>query len=290
MIQEAAIRQYFEAWNAHDPKKLASLFTKEGNYEDPISRMAVHSWDLATVLWSIEKVLPDFTFEITSLTCSEQRAAAEWVLRGTNSEPLKPGIDATGRVTALRGVEVFEGESGFSRVQRHFDQKTFYEQIGMQVIVEPLSQGKAFYGYSKRVPSGNPAVPAVLGLTWIRFRDQSELDHIRTHSAKIIQDFLAEPGFISIVTGAAGDRAFTVTAWETEQALYRALDKSHSRAKHDFRTTDISPGVWTSVWKPDHVNRLWTRCPSCTQPNDVTDNHQACNKCGSPLLERPAYW
>jgi len=89
----------------------------------------------------------------------------------------------------------------------------------MQVIVEPLSQGKAFYGYSKRVPSGNPAVPAVMGITWIRFRDQSELDRIRTHSAKIIQDFLDEPGFISIVTGAAGDRAFTVTAWENEEAL-----------------------------------------------------------------------
>jgi hypothetical protein len=43
----------------------------------------------------------------------------------------------------------------------------------MQVIVEPILQGKAFYGYSKRVASGNSAVPAVLGTTWIRFRDQS---------------------------------------------------------------------------------------------------------------------
>jgi PRTRC genetic system ThiF family protein len=36
-------------------------------------------------------------------------------------------------------------------------------------------------------------------MTWIEFRDQSELDRIRTHSAKIIQDFLDEPGFIAIV-------------------------------------------------------------------------------------------
>jgi len=134
------------------------------------------------------------------------------------------------------------------------------------------------------------AVPAVMGITWTRFRDQSELDRIRTHSAKIIQDFLDEPGFISIVTGAAGDRAFTVTAWENEEALHRALDKSHSRVKHDFRTSDISPGVWTSVWKPDHINRIWTRCPACSQPNDVTDNHRECRNCEAALPERPPYW
>jgi hypothetical protein len=92
------------------------------------------------------------------------------------------------------------------------------------------------------------------------------------------------------VTGAAGDRAFTVTAWENEEALYRALDKSHSRAKHDFRTGDVSPGVWTSVWKPEHINRIWTRCLACSQPNDVTDNHRECKNCSAALPERPTYW
>lgn len=285
-----AIKQYFAGWNAHDASKIAPLFAAAGTYEDPISRMAVRSFDLPTVLWSIETVLPDFAFEIASVAACDKGATVEWVLRGTNSKPLKPGIDATGKVTTLRGVEIFEGADGFTRVQRYFDQKTLYEQIGMQVIVEPLAQGKAVYGYSKRVASGNPAPPAIVGMTWIRFRDQSELDRIRTHSAKIIQDFLDEPGFISIVTGAAGDRAFTVTAWENEEALHRALDKSHSHAKHDFRTGDISPGVWTSVWKPEHINRIWTRCLSCSQPNDVTDNHRECGNCGAALPERPPYW
>ena len=285
-----AIKQYFAGWNSHDASKIAPLFAEAGTYEDPISRMAVRSFDLPTVLWSIESVLPDFAFEIASVAASDEGATVEWVLRGTNSKPLKPGIDATGKVTALRGVEIFEGANGFTRVRRYFDQKTLYEQIGMQVIVEPLAQGKAVYGYSKRVASGNPAPPAIVGMTWIRFRDQSELDRIRTHSAKIIQDFLDEPGFISIVTGAAGDRAFTVTAWENEPALHRALDKSHSRAKHDFRIGDISPGVWTSVWKPEHINRIWTRCPACSQPNDVTDNRRECKNCGAALPERPPYW
>jgi len=248
MNMQEAIDQYFSGWNTHDAEKVASLFSEQGTYEDPVSRMAVRSFDIETILWSLESVLPDFRFEVTSSIFSDGRATVEWVLHGTNTKPLKPGIEPTGKAAGLRGVEIFEGANGFTRVQRHFDQKSLYEQIGMQVIVEPISQGKAVYGYSKRAASGNPAPPGIVGMTWIRFRDQSELDHIRTHSAKIIQDFLDEPGFISIVTGAAGDRAFTVTAWESEDALHRALDKSHSRAKQDFRTGDISPGVWTRFW------------------------------------------
>ena len=66
----------------------------------------------------------------------------------------------------------------------------------------------ATYGYSKRVSSGNMNPPSVIGLTWIMFRDQSELDRIRTNSSRIIQDFLEEPGFISIVTGVEADTLY----------------------------------------------------------------------------------
>lgn len=119
----------------------------------------------------------------------------------------------------------------------------------MQVIVEPFRQGKAVFGYSKRVSSGNPSVRSAVGTTWIRFRDQSELDHIRRHSAQIIRDFLEEAGFISIVTGASGGRAFTATAWETEDAIHRALDGAHSSAKHVFRTSDLPRG--------ERITRFW---------------------------------
>lgn len=290
MNWDQRIENYFTAWNDHDSAGVTALFSPNGTYEDPISRMAVHSYDIATVLASLAAVFPDFKFTVVSQTSGQDRSVVEWVLTGTNTQPLKPGIEATGKRLHLRGVEVLEGSDKLTRVTRHFDQKSMYEQIGMQVIVEPYRQGKAVYGYSKRASSGNHNVPAILGLTWIRFRDQSELDHIRTHSARIIQDLLEEPGFISIVTGAAGDRAFTVTAWEDEDALHRALDKGHSEAKHDFRTGDISPGVWTSVWKPEHINRIWTRCPTCNQPNDVNDDHRECANCGSPLPERPTFW
>jgi hypothetical protein len=247
--------------------------------------------DLGAVISSLSSVFPDYKFQVKSIASSGGRAFAEWTMRGTNTSPWKVGIDPTGKAVHLDGVDVIDdGPAGFARVTRYYDQKSMVEQIGLQVIIEPIMQGRATYGYSKRVASGNPHVPAAFGLTWILFRDQSELDRIRVHSSKIIQDFLEEPGFISIVTGAAGNRAFTVTAWESEEALERALSKGHAFAKQDFRTGSLSPGVWTSVWKPERVNRLWLRCSSCGHPNDMTDNAQKCTNCGSPLSDRPDYW
>jgi hypothetical protein len=255
--------------NAHDADQLGRLFFTQATYEDPMTRIPVLPYDIGAVVELVAALLPDFRFEVLSKVTSGQTGVVEWRLTGGNTKPWKPGIEATGKMVHLQGVEVFEGGSEFRRVKRYFDQKSMIEQIGMQVVVEPYQQGKATYGYSKRVASGNLSVPAVVGLTWINFRDQSELNHIRTHSARIIQNFLEEPGFISIVTGAAADRAFTVTAWDSEEALYRALAKNHSHVKHDFRTGDLSPGVRTSIRKPQQINRLWSRCLACGRPNDA---------------------
>lgn len=284
-----AVELYFEAWNAHDGEKAGSFLTDDGLYEDPFSRLPVRKFDIPTTMWALQSILPDFRFEVTAVTATEERASVEWVLHGANTSPFKAGIDPTGKTVHLRGVEIVAGAAGFERVNRYFDQDALFRQIGLQVIVEPFAQGAATYGYSKRVISGNPSAPAVIALTWIHFRNSSELDRIRAHSSKIIQDFLAEPGFISIVTGAAGERAFTVTAWESEEALHRALDKSHARAKHDFRSSDLSPAVWTSVWKAARTNTQWARCAACGQPNDVVAA-RVCSVCGASLPERQLYW
>jgi steroid delta-isomerase-like uncharacterized protein len=288
------IDHYFQAWNAHDAAALAALFASPTAvvYEDPTTRVAIRAEDMETVVRSMAAGFPDFRFRITSQVIDGPRAIVEWVLNGTNTVAIKAGIVATGKSLHLVGVDVLEAGSprGMTRARRYFDQKSMYEQIGMQAIIEPISQGAATFGYSKRAASGNLAMPRVLAATWIAFRDQSELNRIREHAAEIIQNFLDEPGFISIVTGAAGNRAFTVTAWEDEDALKRGLAKAHLSAKHEFQTSDLSPGVWTSIWAPHRINRLWTKCGRCGQPNDQTNNRTDCGFCGSPLVERQPYW
>lgn len=242
MNLEQDIREYFAAWNARDADALQERFAAGGKYEDPATSGLAEAPLFRRILDQLSGYLPDFHFEAKGVRESGGSACAEWVLHATHTRPYRPGFEASGQRIELPGCDVLDGARGFRRVRRYFDQRALTEQMGLQTIVEPYTQGPATYGYSKRVVSGNPAAPAVLGLTWIEFRGAQELERIRVHSSGIIEDFLDEPGFLSIVTGAAGNRAFTVTAWESEEAMRRALAKTHSGAKHEFRTTDIATG------------------------------------------------
>jgi hypothetical protein len=157
-------------------------------------------------------------------------------------------------------------------------------------LAEPITNGAAEFGYSMRVASGNPNPPAVIALTWIAGRNSEERQQIREHSRANVRDFLAEPGFISIVTGFIGLRGFTVTAWDSEDAMKRALGQHHAAAMRELFGRDFVGSVWTSVWTASRVNRLWVRCPTCAALENVDDNHTSCTKCSADLPPRPAYW
>jgi hypothetical protein len=112
---------------------------------------------------------------------------------------------------------------------------------------------------------------------------------VAASGSAVVEWILRDPLFRSKVadraTRPAGD-----TAWEDEAALQRALEQQHARAKHEFRSGELSPGVWTSVWQPLRLNRMWTRCATCSQPHDVSDDPRACANCGAELPPRPSYW
>jgi steroid delta-isomerase-like uncharacterized protein len=288
---EQLVRDYFAAWNTHDGVKLASCFSDAGTFEGPTTPMAIRSFDLPAVIESLAAQFSNFEFELARITASDSLAHVEWVLKGTNDGAIKRGIPATGRKLHTAGVDIIEiAEGKIARARRLYDRRAMVEQLGLQVLVEPYQLGASEFGYSLHASSGNLAPPGVIALTWIEGRDEAERDRIREHSRQIVGDFLKEPGFIGIVTGFAGKRGFTCTAWEDEKSLYHALDHHHARAKQDFRTSGLSPGVWTSVWKPLHINALWVRCLTCEQPNDVRDRRRQCTNCGSELPPQPTYW
>lgn len=157
-------------------------------------------------------------------------------------------------------------------------------------LAEDLSQGAAKFGYAMRVASDNPSAPGCIALTWIAGHDAAERERIRAHAKQNVQDFLKEPGFLSIVTGFIGLRGFTVTAWESEDAMKRALSGHHAVAMKELFEEDFVASVWTSVWTPTRVNRLWVRCQECRTLEDVSDDHRECSQCGAGLPDRPAYW
>lgn len=157
-------------------------------------------------------------------------------------------------------------------------------------LAENLESGRAKYGYAMRVASDNKRPPGVIALTWITGKNESERQRIRAHSKQNVQNFLEEPGFISIVTGFIGLRGFTVTAWEDEASLKRALSKHHAVAMKELFGEDFVASVWTSVWTPTRINRIWVRCVQCGSLEDVSDGHEHCGACAADMPERPAFW
>jgi steroid delta-isomerase-like uncharacterized protein len=288
---KALIDAYFDGWNAHDAGAIQRTFAAGGTYWDATMDRPVAGSDIARVVEPLCAAFPDLAFERSEVMGSGARLVVEWVMRGHNRGALLAGINPTEREATLRGVDVFELEDGGIRAVRgYFDQKSFVESFGLMALVQPIEQGPAKYGYSMRVPSGNHEPPGVIALTWIQGANEHEKERIRAHSRENVKDFLAEPGFISIVTGFTGLRGFTVTAWQDEASMKRALGKHHAVAMKELFGENFVASVWTSVWTPARINRIWVRCPSCGSLEDVSDHHESCSKCHAPLPERPAFW
>jgi len=288
---KALIDAYFDGWNAHDPTAGAGTLAAGGAYADPTTEGPVGGTAIARVVETLCAAFPDLTFERSQELGDDGRYVVEWLMRGHNRGALRAGILPTEREVALKGVDVFElGEDGIQAVRGYFDQKAFFESVGLMALVQPIEQGLAKYGYSMRVPSGNSKPPGVIALTWIQGANETEKERIRAHSRDNVRDFLAEPGFISIVTGFTGLRGFTVTAWEDEASMKRALAKHHAVAMKELFGENFVASVWTSVWTPTRMNRLWVRCPSCGSLEDVNEDPRSCRKCDAPMPERPAFW
>ena len=164
------------------------------------------------------------------------------------------------------------------------------EEFVALALAQPIEKGPAKFGYAMRLPSGNKRPPGVIALTWIAGKDAQERARIREHSRQNVRDFVDEPGFISIVTGFIGLRGFTITAWEDEASMKRALSKHHAEAMRELFGENFVASVWTSVWVPSRINRIWVRCTACGDLQDVSDDHRACSECVAPLPERPEFW
>jgi heme-degrading monooxygenase HmoA len=180
------------------------------------------------------------------------------------------------------------GDGALQRVRRSYDQLAVAGALQLQTIVEPFSDGTLTFGHSMRTWVSKEK-PGALGMTWLLARDEAEKLAIRGRARDIINHFRDMPGFIGIVTGFAGLHGFTLTAWESEQALRAATHSgAHSEAMHAFRENGLSGGVFTSVWEPIRLNRMWLRCPH-GHPNDATRADGKCEVCGDSLPSPEPY-
>ena len=278
----SVIEKFYEAWNRHDAAAISAPFAGNRLYADPLTRSDLEGNNLTDHVQNVLDVIRDLRITVTRTISAKDAAAVAWRIEGTWDGKLGP-LTASETPVRFEGTEVFEFEDGrLQRVRRSFDQLAVADALRLQTIVEPYSDGAMTFGYSLR-SWVSKAKPGALGMTWILARDETERLAIRARAREIIDHFREAPGFIGIVTGFAGLHGFTLTAWESEEALRAATHSgAHSEAMHAFRQDGLSGGVFTSVWEPVRLNRMWTRCP-LGHPNDATRADGKCEVCGEPL-------
>lgn len=285
-------RAYFEAWNRRDPDAIVATFTSGGTYADPASDGELGGAAIGAYAARLFTAFPDLHFEeVGAPIASGETVATQWVMHGENAGPLYEGLPPTGKTVALPGTDIITvGPDGITSVRGCFDRSSFVEQLGLQVIVQPHQVGPMTFGHSVRSTLGNTARPGVVGLTWIEPRADEDRDRVRNLTRDTIQEIVGLPGFITAVTGFAGQRGFTVTAWEDEAAAARGIQsEAHRKAMVEVLENGVGAAAFTSLWTPSRLNRLLVRCGSCGQIADAGEGATTCS-CGVALPAAPQYW
>jgi len=109
-------------------------------------------------------------------------------------------------------------------------------------------------------------------------------------AAAVAAELTKEPGFLSWVGLGIADRLYTITVWESEEAVRAVMRTSaHKDAVKRFFSGDVGAAASTGVWIPHHLNAVRVRCPACGVLIDRAKADGTC-ACGETLPEAPEYW
>jgi steroid delta-isomerase-like uncharacterized protein len=284
-------RGYFDAWNRRDSAAIVAAFAEGGTYADPLAGTLTGP-AIGAYAAGLFAAFPDLSFDIVSAApAGDEAVAAQWLMRGTNSGPFR-GTPPTGRAVALPGADFIAVDGDRVRaVQGYFDSRAVPEQLGLQVIVQPRRAGPFTFGTGAQVHSGSTARPGAFGLTVLTARSPDEVEEVQGYSRRVAQEMLAMPGFIGWLGVIAGDRMFTITAWEKpEDARPLMRGGAHKEAMDRFFSpTGVAACASTSVWQPHHLNPLWVRCITCGQMVAAEGDAPRC-ACGADLPRDLPYW
>ncbi len=123
----ALLERQFAAWNAHDPEKLASLFTDDVVYEDVTFGQIAHGREeLKKMAAGFFAAIPDMHLEIVSFSQHGNEGSVEWVFSGTDV-----GLYKTGKKFSVHGASRYQLRDGkFSANKDFYDAATIMRQVG----------------------------------------------------------------------------------------------------------------------------------------------------------------
>jgi steroid delta-isomerase-like uncharacterized protein len=289
------VDRYFDAWNARDPDAVAAAFAVGGTYTDPtVGEPPLAGTAIAGHARALLAAFPDLSFEVLGGQPAGGQAngpvVAQWLMRGTNTGPWN-GQPPTGRTVIVRGVGVIVGMDGqVTSAEGYFDRQGLAEQLGFEMrpllpVADPFQ-----FGYAVRVSAGSSTAPGAFSLTWIEARSEAEADEVKLTAAVVATELAKQPGFLSWIGLEIGSRLYTITAWESVDAVREIMrNNTHLAAVKRFLTEDFGAAATTGVWSAHHLNPVRTRCPSCGRLTDRAQPGDLCG-CGQPLPLMPEYW
>lgn len=284
---EELARAYTSAWNDHDGPTVAALVS--GSYADPTLSEPLRGDELAAMVDALCAAFPDLRFEQSApLLVAEDQMVLQWRMRGTNSGTPLPGAPApTGGKVDLPGVDVVTLSNGrIVDVVGYFDQKTFLEQVGLQVHLTPLDAWPVQHGTSLRVDIDRREVPGAMTFTWIDLAE-GEGAELTSRSQEIVMAFAGEPGFLGFAATTVGARFSTLTMWTSPEAAEAAVARArpHREAMARVERDEFGRRGFTSLWQPYRLNEQRSRCTACGSWTVVAES---CT-CGAPADDPTPY-
>jgi predicted ester cyclase len=284
------VQEYLAAWNAHDGPRVMRAFVEGGTYSDPtvgtVSGQAIGGY-----VDGFCAAFPDLHFDLEGASrAGDDVIVVRWLMRGTHLGPMA-GRGPTGRAVALPGVDIMTVEGDKLRsVVGYFDQKTFFEQLGLQVLLAPQSNERVKYGVAAYTQSGRRTRPGAFSTTWIEVRDEREQQRVIEGTHRVVAEAAPDPGFISWIGMVVDGRMFTATAWQDIESMQRVMRGPAHRAGMELALVHgVGTAMHTSAWVVDHQNSLFVRCPACGALSRGDDVDARC-RCGQALPEPPAFW
>ena len=284
------VQRYFDAWNARDPDAVAAAFAAGGTYTDPTvggPPLAGSRYRRARARASRRVPRPELRGPRRPASDGQATGTvvARWLMRGTNTGPWN-GQPPTGRTVTVRGAEVIAGMDGqVTSAEGYFDRQGLAEQLGFEMRPLPPVADPFQFGYAVRASTGRSTAPGAFSLTWIEARSEAEADEVKLTAAVIATELATQPGFLSWIGLEIGSRLYTITAWDSVDAVREIMrNATHLAAAKRFLSEDFGAAGITGVWSAHHLNPVWTRCPSCAR---LTDRVQSGDVCGCGAAAAP---
>ena len=258
-----ALDRYFAAWNDHDPEAVVGALADGGSYEDPTTYGPLTGDALAVNVATLLAGFPDLHFDVVSVApTSDSTAAAQWLMRGTNTGAMPAG-PATGQMVALPGADFIDYDPAADRITKvtgYFDTATMLTQLGLQAHITPADMEPVTkFGIGLRVDTQRQTIPGAFSVTWIDIEPEHQFKLIDA-TMSVVTEQVGNDGYLGSCFATIGRRNYTFTAWESAEAARAALHSgAHVAAMRLAKSGGLGDNAFgiTSIWKPEVLNGIF---------------------------------